>query len=118
MGNKLSMSRRTFMKTAVIAGTATALSSAITGTALADGSPEDAAKAGEVTKIRSACRGCGKMECGVWVYVKDGKVIKTEGDTSCFGSMGNHCAKGQASLQAAYHPDRIKYPKKLTNPKG
>ena len=118
MGNKLSMSRRTFMKTAVIAGTATALSSAITGTALADGSPEDAAKAGEVTKIRSACRGCGKMECGVWVYVKDGKVIKTEGDTSCFGSMGNHCAKGQASLQAAYHPDRIKYPMKRTNPKG
>ena len=78
MGNKLSMSRRTFMKTAVIAGTATAMSSAITGTALADGSPEDAAKAGEVTKIRSACRGCGKMECGVWVYVKDGKVIKPD----------------------------------------
>ena len=52
------------------------------------------------------------------MYVKDGKVIKTEGDTSCFGSMGNHCAKGQASLQAAYHPDRIKYPMKRTNPKG
>ena len=59
--------------------------------------------------MRSCCRGCGKVECGVWVYVQDGKVIRTEGDEECFLTMGNHCSKGQASIQAAYHPDRIKY---------
>ena len=32
--------------------------------------------------------------------------------------MGSHCSKGQASIQACYHPDRIKYPMKRTNPKG
>ena len=31
---------------------------------------------------------------------------------------GNHCGKGQASIQAAYHPDRIYHPLKRTNPKG
>ena len=114
---KLSMSRRTFVKAAAVAGAA-ALSSGAVGTALADGSPAAAEAAGEIKRIRSCCRGCGKMECGVWVLVQDGKVIRTEGDTNCFGSMGNHCAKGQASLQAAYHPDRLKYPMKRTNPKG
>ena len=79
---------------------------------------EQAAAAEEgVKKIRSCCRGCGKMECGVWVYVQDGKVIRSEGDEAAFQSMGNHCSKGQASLQAAYHPDRLKYPMKRTNPK-
>ena len=43
---------------------------------------------------------------------------QTEGDESAFQSAGNHCAKGQASLQAAYHPDRLMYPLKRTNPKG
>ena len=38
--------------------------------------------------------------------------IRTEGDEDCFLTMGNHCSKGQASIQAAYHPDRIKYPMK------
>ena len=28
------------------------------------------------------------------------------------------CAKGQASLQAAYHPTRLRYPLRRTNPKG
>ena len=77
-----------------------------------------AATESAVTRIRSCCRGCGKVECGVWVYVQDGKVIRTEGDADCFLTMGNHCSKGQASIQAAYHPDRIKYPMKRTNPKG
>ena len=45
-------------------------------------------------------------------------MIRTEGDDDCFLTMGNHCSKGQASIQAAYHPDRIKYPMKRTNPKG
>ena len=77
-----------------------------------------AATESAVTRIRSCCRGCGKVECGVWVYVQDGKVIRTEGDEDCFLTMGNHCSKGQASIQAAYHPDRIEYPMKRTNPKG
>ena len=112
---KLTMTRRTFAK--VAAATAAALGVAGTGTALAV-TDADPAAAKEVKRIRSACRGCGKMECGVWVTVQDGRVIKSEGDESAFQSAGNHCAKGQASLQAAYHPDRLRYPLKRTTPKG
>ena len=114
--SKLTMTRRTFTKAAAV--TAAALSvAAPAGVALAE-TEVDAKTTGEVKHIRSACRGCGKMECGVWVTVQDGRVIKSEGDESAFQSAGNHCAKGQASLQAAYHPDRLKYPMKRTTPKG
>ena len=113
--SKLTMTRRTFAKmaaaTAAAVGVAAPASSALAET------KTGTTGAGEVKRIRSTCRGCGKMECGVWVYVQDGKVIRSEGDEAAFQSMGNHCSKGQASLQAAYHPDRLKYPMKRTNPK-
>ena len=93
---RLSMTRRTFAKVAAV--TAAALGATATaGQALAEQSDAASASAGEVKRIRSCCRGCGKMECGVWVTVQDGKVVKTEGDESAFQSAGNHCAKGQAS---------------------
>ncbi len=111
---KLTMTRRTFAK--MTAATAAAVGIAGIGTALAESSASSTST-GEVKRIRSTCRGCGKTECGVWVYVQDGKVIRSEGDEAAFQSMGNHCSKGQASLQAAYHPDRLKYPMKRTNPK-
>ena len=33
------------------------------------------------------------MECGVWVTVSDGRVVKIEGDESAFQSQGNCCTK-------------------------
>ncbi len=118
--SNLTMSRRTFSKLMAATAAATAVGTAFEGRqGLAEETAEQSAQAEQgVQKIRSCCRACGKVECGVWVYVKDGRVIRTEGDDSCFNSMGNHCAKGQASIQACYHPDRIKYPMKRTNPKG
>jgi anaerobic selenocysteine-containing dehydrogenase len=112
------MTRRSFTKLAA----ATAAASALAATAASEvGFAEDVAASDPnegIQKIRSCCRGCGKSECGVWVFVKDGKVIRTEGDDDCYNTMGNHCSKGQASIQVAYHPDRIKYPMRRTNPKG
>ena len=72
----------------------------------------------EVKRVRSCCRACGKMECGVWVTVENGRAIKVEGDESAFHSRGNCCSKSQSSLQAAYHPDRLKHPMKRTGIKG
>ena len=86
-----------------------------------NGLAEDAeapSRGSEIKRVRTCCRGCGKMECGVWVTVENGRAIKSEGDQSSFQSSGNHCGKGQASIQAAYHPDRIYHPLKRTNPKG
>ncbi|MCR2037814.1 molybdopterin-containing oxidoreductase family protein [Adlercreutzia caecimuris] len=114
--SKLSMSRRSFVKTAAVTSAAVTLSGSATTVALAE-DPQAGAGAGEIKRIRTGCRGCGKMECGVIAVVQDGKVIRIEGDPEAFQSMGNCCTKSQSSLQAAYHPDRLRYPLKRTNPK-
>ena len=109
------ISRRSFMKAATAGALACAAASGTT-TALAETSTPTSGV--ETKRIRTCCRGCGKMECGVWVTVVNGRATKVEGDNSCLTSAGNCCAKSQSSLQAAYHPDRILYPMKRTNPKG
>ncbi len=114
--SKLSLSRRSFVKASAIAMAATSVGFAAQASdALAEG--EDAT-AGEVKRIRSCCRACGKVECGVWVTVQDNKVIKVEGDESNAHSRGHCCAKSQSSMLALYHPDRLRYCMKRTNPKG
>ena len=113
---KLSLSRRSFVKASAIAAAASAVAfSASPATALAEGVDSTA---GEVKRIRSCCRACGKVECGVWVTVQDNKVIKVEGDESNAHSRGHCCAKSQSSMLALYHPDRLRYCMKRTNPKG
>ncbi len=66
---------------------------------------------GEVKKIRTACRNC-HGGCGVIAHVRDGKVIKVEGDPQSPISHGTLCSKGLAVTQLVYHPDRILYPLK------
>ncbi len=108
------LSRRTFMKLSAATAIATGLSA---GTAVAFAEADAGTQGSDIKRIRTCCRGCGKMECGVWVTVENGRAVKVEGDTSCFTSGGNCCAKSQSSIQAAYHPDRVLYPLKRTNPK-
>lgn len=115
MGFK-SLSRRSFLKLSAATATVAAASSSIVPAALAV-ADEGAGAQADIKRIRTCCRGCGKMECGVWVTVENGRATKVEGDTSAFTSGGNCCAKSQSSIQAAYHPDRILYPMKRTNPK-
>ena len=95
---KLTMSRRSFVKTLAVAGTAAAVGSSATAPlqALAE---DVSANAGEITHVRSCCRACGKVECGVWVTVQDGKAIRVEGDESAPQSRGHCCAKSQSSMQ-------------------
>jgi anaerobic selenocysteine-containing dehydrogenase len=117
MAIKLNMTRRSFVKTAAVTGLGAAFLSGISSsTVLAEDA--GAQTSGDVKVIRTSCRGCGKMECGVWVTVQDGRAVKVEGDESSFQSYGNCCSKSQASIQAAYHPARLHYPMKRTNPKG
>jgi anaerobic selenocysteine-containing dehydrogenase len=68
----------------------------------------------EVKKIRTACRNC-HGGCGVIAHVRDGKVIKVEGDPNSPISHGTMCSKGLSITQLAYHPDRILYPMKKTD---
>jgi anaerobic selenocysteine-containing dehydrogenase len=58
------------------------------------------------------------MECGSWITVTNGRVTHIEGDPEAIASRGNLCPKGRAAAQQLYHPDRLRYPLRRTNPRG
>ena len=57
----------------------------------------------------STCRECS-AGCGVLVKQREGRVIKLEGNPEHPVSRGGLCARGHASLQGLYDPDRLKSP--------
>ena len=59
--------------------------------------------------VRSTCGLC-YGGCGVLIHLKDGKVVKVEGDPDSPINKGQLCVKGSASLEYLYHPERLKYP--------
>ena len=71
----------------------------------------------EVKKINTACRAC-IANCGVIAHVKNGRVIKLEGNPDDPMSKGRMCAKGLSGIQAIYHPNRNKYPMKRVGKRG
>lgn len=70
-----------------------------------------------VRKIKTCCRAC-IANCGVIATVKDGRVVKLEGNPEDRMSKGRMCAKGLAGIQALYHPNRNKYPLKRVGARG
>jgi anaerobic selenocysteine-containing dehydrogenase len=50
--------------------------------------------------------------------VKDGKVVKVEGDPGSAVTKGTLCAKGLASRELLYHPDRLLYPLRRVGERG
>jgi anaerobic selenocysteine-containing dehydrogenase len=50
--------------------------------------------------------------CGVICYVKDGKLVKVEGDPESPFNQGRLCPRCVVSPDVVYHPDRLLYPMK------
>jgi anaerobic selenocysteine-containing dehydrogenase len=67
--------------------------------------------------VRSTCSIC-QISCGILAHVDGDKVIKVEGDPDCPLSKGVLCAKGLASLDYLYHPDRLRRPVKRMGERG
>ena len=67
--------------------------------------------------IRSTCGFC-QIGCGMLVHVDNGRVIKVEGDPANPLNEGVLCAKGLASLEHLYHPDRLQHPLKRVGKRG
>lgn len=67
--------------------------------------------------IKSTCGLCA-IGCGILVHIKGGKVVKVEGDQDNPLNKGVLCAKGLASLEYLYHPDRLKHPLRRTGERG
>ena len=65
----------------------------------------------------SAGAGC-HGNCGQKLYIKDGELIKIEGDEDHPWNQGRSCPRVLALKQYMYHPDRITYPLKRVGHRG
>lgn len=59
--------------------------------------------------VRTICRMC-HGGCGAVVTVRDDRVAAIRGDRTNPNNRGFLCAKGRASIDHLYHPDRLRYP--------
>ncbi|MDR1961969.1 MAG: molybdopterin-dependent oxidoreductase, partial [Gracilibacteraceae bacterium] len=69
-------------------------------------------------QIRKSCCYFCHNNCGVLAYVKDGKVVKFEGDPDHPANSGGLCCRGQLALKHLDHPARVNKPLKRIGPKG
>jgi len=56
--------------------------------------------------------------CGVLAHIKDGKLVKIEGDPDHPMNQGRLCARALAMTQYIHHPDRLRYPVKRIGKRG
>ena len=71
----------------------------------------------DVRSVPGMCQLCSTV-CGIMGYVKDGRLIKIEGNPNDPNSRGHLCARGQAGLNHLYHPERLLYPLKRVGKRG
>jgi anaerobic selenocysteine-containing dehydrogenase len=61
------------------------------------------------TYYATTCREC-PAGCGLVVRTMQGRAIKVEGNAGNPVNLGRTCARGQATLQGLYNPDRVENP--------
>jgi anaerobic selenocysteine-containing dehydrogenase len=114
------ISRRDFLK---LAGVGAATTAVLTGCGPASRyvkrepymeMPEYTAT-GQSTYYATTCRECA-AGCGLVVRTYQGRAIKTEGNANHPLNLGKTCARGQATLQGLYNPDRVTDPIKAGSP--
>jgi anaerobic selenocysteine-containing dehydrogenase len=64
---------------------------------------------GESTYYATTCQECA-AGCGIVVRTTQGRAIKVEGNPLHPVNAGKTCARGQASIQGLYNPDRVPHP--------
>jgi len=107
------LSRRSFLKLAATAGAA----AAIPGCEPAARKiipyvvPDENIIPGVPSYFATTCGECS-AGCGIIAKVREGRVIKLEGNPADPISQGAICARGQAALQGVYNPDRLSKPKR------
>jgi molybdopterin-containing oxidoreductase family iron-sulfur binding subunit len=71
--------------------------------------PEDFNVPGVGIYYASTCTQCEAL-CGVVGRVRDGRILKLEGNAASTINNGKLCGLGQASVQHHYNPDRLRAP--------
>lgn len=80
-------------------------------------SPTGEAVAESVTIVKSVCRSC-HGGCGVLLHVRDGKLIKVQGDPESPLNHGRLCQIGTCTADIVNHPDRLTHPRRRIGPRG
>ncbi|WP_417912094.1 molybdopterin-containing oxidoreductase family protein [Candidatus Electronema sp. TJ] len=109
----MAFSRRNFLKYAAMS----AGGAAIADTPFFSARARAEAEGGDVKYVPTSCEMCF-WKCGAIAKVKDGKVVKLEGNPLHPQSLGKLCARGQAGIGQLYDPDRLKKPMIRTGERG
>ena len=110
--SKTNLTRRSFVKVSALAGAAAAPEEELAGTGEAGVSSTEG-----LTKMRTSCHGCIQM-CPAIAYLKDGVVVRLEGDPEAPVSRGSLCIKGLNQLHTMYSPRRILHPLRRAGERG
>jgi thiosulfate reductase / polysulfide reductase chain A len=103
------VSRRDFLKLGGVAVGAVALGEFIPPTVAQAARESGQIDANGDGYIASMCEMC-VWRCGILAKVKDGRVVKLEGNPDHPHSKGKLCPRGQAGLMNTYDPDRVLTP--------
>ena len=99
-------SRRTFLKTAAVAG------ATVSGWELFGFSNWLQAAESSPIVVRTGLCGSCSNECGMFVHLKNGRVWKAEGHPDHSYAKGKLCGRGHAGITWPYNPDRLTRPLK------
>ena len=70
-----------------------------------------------LVRMKTSCHGCIQM-CPAIAYLKDGVVVKLEGDPDAPVSRGSLCIKGLNQLHTMYSPRRVLHPLRRAGERG
>ncbi|MEW6233007.1 MAG: molybdopterin-dependent oxidoreductase, partial [Chloroflexota bacterium] len=104
--SKRRWTRRQFLQ---VAG---ATAAAAIGGRLVSGGEKLATAKEEVPRLIPTVCGICDARCGVVAYVREGKLLKLEGNYRHSHSLGRICPRGSAGVKLLYDPDRLKCPLK------
>ena len=116
--SKGGISRRDFLKVIGVAGGTAAVTGACSSEPVEQlipyVIPPENFVPGVPNYYSSTCREC-PAGCGIVVKNREGRAIKIEGNPKSPINSGSTCARGQASLQGLYNPDRNRSPLKYND---
>src|SRR5882757_5744485 len=104
------VSRRSFLKLAATASAAAALPGCEPAARklIPYVVPDENVVPGVPSFFATTCSEC-PAGCGVVARIREGRVVKLEGNPADPIGQGALCARGQAALQGLYNPDRLQY---------
>lgn len=112
------LTRRKFLQTASLAAASVPLSKVVSAeTGVAKASLEPKGTMGDTTVVGGLCEMCF-WRCQLVGKVRDGQLMKLEGNPKSIDNGTAICARGNAGVKLLYDVDRLKYPLKNVGKRG